>query len=73
MMRRRNNSNVCIKHINHILRGDNMKAKDVMYMALGAGAVLAYQKYNKPLMKAMKKEANMMVEKADDTIENMMN
>ena len=49
-----------------------MKAKDVMYMALGAGAVLAYQKYNKPLMKAMKKEANMMIEKADDTIENMM-
>lgn len=49
-----------------------MKMKDAMYMALGAGAVLAYQKYNKPMMKMMEKETDKMLEKADKTIENMM-
>ena len=30
--------------------------KNMALMAIGAGAVLAYQKYNKPMMKAMKRK-----------------
>ena len=43
-----------------------------MYMALGATAVLAYQKYNKPVMKKIGKETDKALEKADRALENMM-
>lgn len=39
--------------------------KDMALMGLGAGAVLAYQKYNKPVMAEMEKMMNKM--------SNMMN
>jgi hypothetical protein len=42
--------------------------KTMMLMALGAGSVIMYQKYNKPLMKKM---SNMM-NKMDDKLEDMM-
>ena len=32
--------------------------KNIMFMALGGCAVLAYQKYNKPIMRSMKKKIN---------------
>ena len=41
-------------------------------MALGAGAVLAYQKYNKPVMKQMEKTMNKVVQKTNDKLEDMM-
>jgi len=42
--------------------------KSMMLMALGAGSVLMYQKYNKPLMKKMSK----MMNKMDDKLEEMI-
>lgn len=47
-------------------------SKDVLFMALGAGAVLAYQKYSKPMMKKVEKTANKALKKADSKLENMM-
>ena len=46
--------------------------KNALMMALGAGAVLAYQKYNKPVMKKMEKTADKMIRKADQELEDMM-
>lgn len=46
--------------------------KNVALMALGAGAVLAYQKYSKPVMKKVEKTANKALKKADNKLENMM-
>ena len=46
--------------------------KDLAFMALGAGAVLAYQKYNKPVMKQMEKTMNKVVQKTNDKLEDMM-
>ncbi|MBQ9181418.1 MAG: hypothetical protein IJ134_02160 [Bacilli bacterium] len=47
-------------------------AKDMAFMMIGAGAVLAYQKYKEPVKnvvdKAMKKE----IKKADKMLEDMM-
>lgn len=43
-------------------------AKSMMLMALGAGSVIMYQKYNKPLMRKMSK----MMNKMDDKLEDMM-
>lgn len=42
--------------------------KDIALMAMGAGAVLAYQKYSKPIMKAVDNTAK----KANDKLEDMM-
>ncbi len=42
--------------------------KSMMLMALGGLSVIAYQKYNKPLMKKMSK----MMNKMDDKLEDMM-
>lgn len=42
--------------------------KNIALMMVGAGAVLAYQKYSKPVMKTISKEMN----KADKKLENMM-
>lgn len=53
--------------------GDFMKlGKNMALMGLGAGAVLAYQKYKKPLMKEMNKVMKSTKRKAKDTLEDMM-
>lgn len=60
---------------NHIFwqEGDYMKlAKDLALMSLGAGAVLAYQKYSKPVMKQMNKLVDSKMKKVDNALENMM-
>lgn len=46
--------------------------KNIALMALGAGAVLAYQKYNKPVMKKMEKVVDKTMKKANNTLEDMM-
>lgn len=46
--------------------------KDIAFMAMGAGAVLAYQKYNKPVMKKMEKVADDAMKKANKKLEDMM-
>ncbi len=46
--------------------------KNVALMGLGAGAVLAYQKYKKPFMKEMNKVMKNTKRKAKDTLEDMM-
>ena len=54
-------------------------AKDMAFMALGAGAVLAYQKYNKPVKKQVHKIAKDMehnvkniARQTNDKLEDMM-
>ncbi len=47
--------------------------KDVALMMIGAGAVLAYQKYSKPAMKQISKTMNKALDKADKKLNNMMN
>lgn len=49
-----------------------MKMKSVALMGLGAGALLAYQKYNKPMMKKMEEATEKMAKKANDKLEDMM-
>lgn len=49
--------------------------KSVALMAMGSAATLAYQKYNKPMMKAMKKafgKVTVKAEKMTDQLEDMM-
>lgn len=46
--------------------------KDVFLMSLGAGAVLAYQKYKKPVMKKMDKLLDKTMKKANQKLEDMM-
>ena len=46
--------------------------KTMALMGLGAGAVLAYQKYNKPLMKKMGKMFNKTKKNMNDKLEDMM-
>lgn len=46
--------------------------KSLALMGLGAGAVLAYQKYNKPLMKKMDKMMKKTKKKANDKLEDMV-
>lgn len=43
--------------------------KNIALMMIGAGAVLAYQKYNKPIMKKI----NELVHSGEEQLENMMN
>ena len=45
--------------------------KNIALMMIGAGAVLAYQKYHEPVMKAVSKEMDKMMCKADKKLENM--
>ena len=49
-----------------------MKKMNVAYMMMGAGAVLAYQKYKKPVKKQIDKLTNKVVKKADNMLEDMM-
>lgn len=46
--------------------------RSMALMAMGAGAVLAYQKYNKPIKKKMEKIADKAMHKANDKLEDMM-
>ncbi|MFV0250058.1 MAG: hypothetical protein ACK5HP_03385 [Bacilli bacterium] len=46
--------------------------KDLALITLGAGAVLAYQKYNKPIMKKVDEVKKETVRKANNKLENMM-
>ena len=46
--------------------------KSIALMAMGAGAVLAYQKYSKPVMKKVEKVADDAIKKANKTLEDMM-
>ena len=47
-------------------------AKSVALMGMGAGAVLAYQKYSKPVMKKMNKLMDSKMKQLDNALENMM-
>lgn len=47
-------------------------SKNLALMALGAGAVLAYQRFNKPVKRQMDKVVNKTINKANDKLENMM-
>ena len=49
-----------------------MKLRDMAMMAMGGAVMLAYQKYNKPMMKAMKKTFNKSVNKMNKTLDDMM-
>lgn len=56
-----------------------MKMRDVALLGMGAGAVLAYQKYNKPVMKKVDqamdktmKTIDKTVKKANNKLEDMM-
>lgn len=41
-------------------------------MGMGAGAVLAYQKYNKPVMKKIEDVVDTTMKKANKKLEDMM-
>lgn len=47
-------------------------AKSMALMGLGAGAVLAYQKYNKPIKKKIDDVVDSTMKKANKKLENMM-
>ena len=47
-------------------------AKSLALMSLGAGAVLAYQKYSKPIMKKMDKMVEKKFKMMDNALEDMM-
>lgn len=49
-----------------------MKMRDVAMMAMGGMLTLAYQKYNKPVMKAMKNTFNQSMDKMEKTLDDMM-
>ena len=49
-----------------------MKKMDIAYMMIGGCAVLAYQKYKKPVMKKMNEMKNKVINKTDNMLENMM-
>lgn len=49
-----------------------MKTKNIMLMALGGCAVLAYQKYNKPIMKGIQKVVKKKDKITEDMLEDMM-
>lgn len=46
--------------------------KSMALIAMGAGAVLAYQKYSEPLMDKLEKVAGDAMLKADKKLEDMM-
>ncbi len=49
-----------------------MKMRDMVMMTMGGMLTLAYQKYNKPVMKAMKKTFNQSMDKMEKTLDDMM-
>lgn len=64
-----------VKSIQIIFLTEVMKmkmAKDIALMGLGAGALLAYQKYNKPVMNKARGVAHKTMKAANDKLEDMM-
>ena len=49
-----------------------MKMRDMAMIAAGSMLTMAYQKYNKPMMKAMKRTFNQSMRKMDKTLDDMM-
>lgn len=49
-----------------------MKMRDMAMIAVGSMATMAYQKYNKQMMKAMKDTFNGAMKKMDKTLDDMM-
>ena len=49
-----------------------MRKMDVAYMIMGGCAVLAYQKYKKPMMNKMNEVKNKVMNKTENMLENMM-
>ncbi len=47
-------------------------AKSMLFMGIGIGATIMYQKYSKPVMKEMEKIANKAMKKIDKELEEMM-
>lgn len=50
----------------------NEMTRDMLLVGMGAGAVLAYQKYHKPVMKKLENVTKQAYKKADKALENMM-
>lgn len=46
--------------------------KSMALMAMGAGAMMAYQKYSKPAMRKIKKSINKTANKVSKELEDMM-
>lgn len=46
--------------------------KSMALMSMGAGAVLAYQKFNKPVMDKMERMIDSMMSKTSNKLEDMM-
>ena len=46
--------------------------KSMVYMGIGVGVTLMYQKYSKPMMKEMEKIANKTMKKMNKELEEMM-
>lgn len=46
--------------------------RDMALMALGAGAVLAYQRYRKPVMRSMENIVDKTMDMTNDKLGNMM-
>ncbi|MBR3209348.1 MAG: hypothetical protein IKF82_03675 [Bacilli bacterium] len=49
-----------------------MKFRDMAMVAMGSFLTLAYQKYNKPMMNAMKNAFDQSMVKMDKTLDDMM-
>ncbi len=47
--------------------------KPMMFMALGAGVVVAYQKYSKPMMEKIEDATSEVIKKMDKKLDNMIN
>ena len=62
------------KHtIMFLARGDIVdKMKIIASMVAGSMATMAFQKYKKPMIKAMQKAMNMEKKMINDTLEDMM-
>ena len=65
---------VCVHTVSYLQQEViSMKmGKSIALMAMGAGAVLAYQKYQKPVMRKMEKVADEAMKKANKKLEDMM-
>lgn len=60
------------KHHISKLEVDIMKLRDIAMIAVGSMATMAYQKYNKPMMKAMKKKWDESMKSMDNALDDMM-
>ena len=49
-----------------------MKMRDMAMIAMGSMLTMACQKYNKPMMKAMKQTYNQSMRKMDKVLDDMM-